>query len=163
MGFLRQEYWSGLLFPFPEDLPCPGIKSLSPVLAGGHSTTEPPGKTHNKYRYQKIYMYKQISTHIYIYTHIPTSKPHFIASVLQFTVLLRYCLSWIESLWQTCVEQVYRHYFSNSICSLYVSMPHFDNSCKISNFFIIMVSVMVISDQWSIAKSLWLAEDLHTG
>ena len=26
VGFLRQEYWSGLLFPSPEDLPNPGIK-----------------------------------------------------------------------------------------------------------------------------------------
>ena len=25
VGFSRQEYWSGLLFPFPEDLPDPGI------------------------------------------------------------------------------------------------------------------------------------------
>ena len=34
MGFSRQEYWSGLLFPSPEDLPDPGIKPGSPVLAG---------------------------------------------------------------------------------------------------------------------------------
>ena len=32
MGFLRQEYWSGLPFPSPEDLPNPGIKPASPVL-----------------------------------------------------------------------------------------------------------------------------------
>ena len=34
MGFSRQEYWSGLLFPSPEDLPNPGIKPASPALAG---------------------------------------------------------------------------------------------------------------------------------
>ena len=34
MGFLRQEYWSGLPFPFPGDLPDPGIKPRSPVLQG---------------------------------------------------------------------------------------------------------------------------------
>ena len=37
MGFSRQEYWSGLPFPSPEDLPYPGIKStsrVSPALAG---------------------------------------------------------------------------------------------------------------------------------
>ena len=28
----KQEYWSGLPFPFPEDLPDPGIKAGSPVL-----------------------------------------------------------------------------------------------------------------------------------
>jgi len=32
MGFFRQEYWSGLLFPPPGDLPDPGIKPRSPVL-----------------------------------------------------------------------------------------------------------------------------------
>ena len=35
MGFPRQEYWSGLLFPSPGDLPDPGIKSESPVLPTG--------------------------------------------------------------------------------------------------------------------------------
>ena len=44
IGFPRQEYWSGLPFPPPEDLPEPGIKSLSPASAGGFFTTEPPGK-----------------------------------------------------------------------------------------------------------------------
>ena len=32
IGFSRQEYWSGLPFPSPEDLPNPGIKSRSPTL-----------------------------------------------------------------------------------------------------------------------------------
>ena len=48
MEFSRQENWSGLPFPFPGDLPDPGIepKSLvSPALAGRFSTTEPPGKS----------------------------------------------------------------------------------------------------------------------
>ena len=31
MGFSRQEYWSGLPFPSPEDLPDPGIEPVSPV------------------------------------------------------------------------------------------------------------------------------------
>ena len=44
MGFSRQEYWSGLLFPPPGDLPIPGIESVSSVLAGRFFTTEPPGK-----------------------------------------------------------------------------------------------------------------------
>ena len=38
MGFSRQEYWSGLPFPFPGNLPDPGIKSaylVSPAMAGG--------------------------------------------------------------------------------------------------------------------------------
>ena len=32
MGFSRQEYWSGLPFPSPGDLPNPGIESRSPAL-----------------------------------------------------------------------------------------------------------------------------------
>jgi len=40
----RQEYWSALPFPPPGDLPDPGIKPMSPALAGGFFTTEPPGK-----------------------------------------------------------------------------------------------------------------------
>ena len=43
MGFSRQEYWSGLPFPSPGDLPDPGIKPTSPALAGGFFTAEQPG------------------------------------------------------------------------------------------------------------------------
>ena len=42
MGYPMQEYWSGLPFPSPEDLPDPGIKPeslASPALAGGFFTT----------------------------------------------------------------------------------------------------------------------------
>ena len=42
MGFPRQEYWSGLPFPSPEDLPNPGIKPPSPTLAGGLFSAAPP-------------------------------------------------------------------------------------------------------------------------
>ena len=44
VGFFRQEYWSGLPFPSPGDLPDPRIKFMSPELAGGFSTTELPAK-----------------------------------------------------------------------------------------------------------------------
>ena len=44
MGFPREEYWRGLPFPSPGDLP-PGIKPASPALAGRFFTTEPPGKS----------------------------------------------------------------------------------------------------------------------
>ena len=39
MGYPRQEYWSGLLFPMPEDLTNPGIQSASLALTGGFFTT----------------------------------------------------------------------------------------------------------------------------
>ena len=44
MGFPRQEYCSGMPFPSVSDLPDLGIKSASPVLAGGFYSAEPPGK-----------------------------------------------------------------------------------------------------------------------
>ena len=47
MGFPRQEYWSGLLFPIPGDLPHQGMKTTSlasPALEGRFFTTAPPGK-----------------------------------------------------------------------------------------------------------------------
>ena len=45
MGFSRQEYWSGLPFLSPGDLPHPRIEPVSLALAGGFFTTEPPGKS----------------------------------------------------------------------------------------------------------------------
>ena len=44
MEFSRQEYWSGLAFPTPGDLPDLGIEPASPSLAGRFFTTVPPGK-----------------------------------------------------------------------------------------------------------------------
>ena len=43
MGFPRPEYWSGLQFSSPGDLPDPGIKPVSPALTGGFFNSEPPG------------------------------------------------------------------------------------------------------------------------
>ena len=44
MGVSRQEYWSGLPFPSPGDLPDPGIEPRSPALQADTLTSEPPGK-----------------------------------------------------------------------------------------------------------------------
>ena len=48
MGFPRQEYWSGLPFPSPEDLPDPGIEPGSPPLQADSLPVEPPGKPDNR-------------------------------------------------------------------------------------------------------------------
>ena len=45
MGFFREEYWSGLPFPSPGDLPLSWIERTSPALAGRFFTTEPLGKS----------------------------------------------------------------------------------------------------------------------
>ena len=41
VGFSRQEYWSSLPFPSPEDLPNPGIKPGSPTLLADYLLSEP--------------------------------------------------------------------------------------------------------------------------
>ena len=43
MGFSKQEYWSGLPFPSPGDLPNPGIEPRSPTLQADALPSEPPG------------------------------------------------------------------------------------------------------------------------
>ena len=45
MGFSREEYWNGLSFLFPGDLPDPGIELGSPALQADYLLTEPQGKT----------------------------------------------------------------------------------------------------------------------
>ena len=47
MGFSRQEYWSGLPFPSPVNLPDPRIEPGSPALQADFLPTEPPGKSKN--------------------------------------------------------------------------------------------------------------------
>ena len=46
MGFSRPEYWSGLPFPSPGDLPDPGIEPRSPTLQADALTSEPPFMKH---------------------------------------------------------------------------------------------------------------------
>ena len=54
MGFSRQEYWSGLPFPSPGDLPDPGIKPRSPALQADSLPTELWGKPIKKAEHQRI-------------------------------------------------------------------------------------------------------------
>ena len=63
MGFPRQKYWSGLLFPSPGDLPNTGIEPMSLELAGWLFITEPPG---NPYPHMCIYTYTLYNVN-YIY------------------------------------------------------------------------------------------------
>ena len=48
MGFSRQEYWSGLPFPSPGNLPDPGMEPRSPALQEDSLPSEPPGKPRKK-------------------------------------------------------------------------------------------------------------------
>ena len=58
MEFLRQEFWSGLPFFSPGDLPGPEMEPVSPALVG-FFTTEPPGKP----------LYTHAHTHTHTHTH----------------------------------------------------------------------------------------------
>ena len=55
MGFSRQEYWRGLPFPSPGDLPDPGIKPRSPTLQADALTSEPPG-TMSVYKHELLFL-----------------------------------------------------------------------------------------------------------
>ena len=44
VGFSRQEYWSGLPFPTPEEIPDAGIEAGSPALQADALPSEPQGK-----------------------------------------------------------------------------------------------------------------------
>ena len=85
LGFSRQEHWSGLPFPTPEDLPDPGIKlaSLASLaLAGGFFTTVPPGKP----------------------THIHKHWPLLVAQMVKNTSAMRE--TWVLSLgWEDLQEE----------------------------------------------------------
>ena len=88
---------------------------------------------------------------IVIGTYMPTS---FYCTSLCF----RYCIFFLqtEGLWQPSIQQVFQCHFSRRICLVPASVSHFDHSCNISNFFIIIVFVMVICDHWSLMLILWL-------
>ena len=53
MGFSRQEYWSGLPFPSPGDLPDPGMEPRPPTLQADSLPSEPPGSSQEKYNRTK--------------------------------------------------------------------------------------------------------------
>ena len=92
IGFSRQEYWSGLPFPSPGDLPDPGIEPRSPTLQADALTSDPPGEPNTcrkppkystnldwlkkKKRYPVIKMSYACSTH----------KPHTTHILLMFLI-----------------------------------------------------------------------------
>ena len=55
MGFSRQEYWSGLPFPSPGNLPNPGIEPGSLALQADSLPSEPPRKLGNNQYHSVIF------------------------------------------------------------------------------------------------------------
>ena len=73
MGFPRQEFWSGLPFPSPGDLPDPGMEPMSLALASIFFITEPPGKSESQY----LLVINQIN--MLLFSHLVVSdslRPH---------------------------------------------------------------------------------------
>ena len=55
MGFSRQEYWSGLPFPSPGDVPDPGIEPGSPTLQADALPSEPPADAWKEQRQKEMW------------------------------------------------------------------------------------------------------------
>ena len=64
MAFSRQEYWSGLPFPSPGDLPDPGIEPGFPTLEADALTSEPPGKWYEN----SLAVFKSDNKYIFIFS-----------------------------------------------------------------------------------------------
>ena len=67
MGFSRQEYWSGLPFPPPGDLPNPGIKPKSSASVGGFCATweTPESPVERSKHWHQLFWRKNIRTFLY--------------------------------------------------------------------------------------------------
>ena len=88
MGISRQEYWSGLPFPPPEDLPDPGIKPVSPAspaLAGRFFTTEPLGAP--AFSEQWAFLAPVVPHHHYPSSFTSHCQVHHFLSISQFRAL----------------------------------------------------------------------------
>ena len=102
MEFSRQEYWDRLPFPFPVDLHNLGNEPLSPALAGGFFTTEPPGK----------------HIHVYVCVCIYILGSHNIAVSSTVPDLMKHILNspWNPS-WDVCVDLT--HHFESDAVNYY--------------------------------------------
>ena len=79
MGFSRQEYWSGLPCPSPENLPNPGIKPGSPTLWADTLPSEPPAMQETEVQFlgQEDTLEEDMATHSSILAwRIPSTEKH---------------------------------------------------------------------------------------
>ena len=88
MEFSRKEYWNGLPFPPPGDLPDPGIEPISPALQVDSFTTEPPGKPFYPVRRNKLKKKKR-NTECWHQWECKIVQPHFCA-IWDFLIKLNF-------------------------------------------------------------------------
>ena len=74
MGFSRQEYWSGLPFPSPGDLPDPGIEPRSPALRADALLSQLPGNSIYMRRYTVLVFF--FLTYFTLYNRLQFYPPH---------------------------------------------------------------------------------------
>ena len=76
MEFSRQEYWGGLPFPPPGDLPHPGVEPESPKLQADSLPSEPPGKPQYIYTHNKIRLSHKKEWNNAIYSNMDGSRDY---------------------------------------------------------------------------------------
>ena len=81
IGFPRQEYWGGLAFLSPGDLPDSGIKPRSPALKSGFFTAQPLGSPSDSVKHTNIFFFFQI-LYLYSYYKVLSVVPCAIQKVL---------------------------------------------------------------------------------
>ena len=135
---LWQKYFMTIMLIFRKSMKTP-LTNSSPLLFHGPGCRwDQECSAGRDLEDQLVHM-----TWVYLIIYRQTS---FYASLYCTSQILRFLQ--IEGLWQPCAKQVSWHHFSNSICSLHVSVSHFGNFHSISSFFIIIIFVW-----WSVI--LW--------
>ena len=94
MGFSRQEFWRGLPFLSPGDLPDSGIKPRSPVVYADSLPSEPPGKP--SYRYHTYKSHQLLKSSL-----LSISSPYFIYGENTASIII-----WKSPLGETLVNCV---------------------------------------------------------
>ena len=106
--FSRQEYWSGVPFPSPEDLPNPGIEPGSPSLQADALPSEPPGKTPEAVKVTRLLPIQQ--GHI-----TPSLQISFSSQSLKFLCTCILKARWQETSCHSCKATVH---FTASVSTL---------------------------------------------
>ena len=112
VGFSRQEYWSGLPFPSPGDLPDSGIEPRSPALQADSLLSEPPGKP-------MLQCYKFYDLFIWVINcnRIETLS---VFTIIYFADINKYLakelkISQVEVIWNKVLNELRRRKFSAGI------------------------------------------------
>ena len=109
MELLRQEYWSGLPFPSPGDLPNPGIEPASPALQADSSSSEPPGEPFIS-EVKKLGgtpLLQSPRSHCQLGGHGRHRRSLFPLAVMLFRALENNCISGLP--WLLCTHGQYNH------------------------------------------------------